>query len=82
MKKYQTIIRVVANGIDEFDAAERAGELIDISRMEDDTMVSCGCTKALDCQEEQKYLLSKAENIINQLNQRSSFKYSLCPEEN
>ena len=39
--KFKSIVCVTSEGIDGFEAGEKAGELIDLGRMDIDMMVSC-----------------------------------------
>lgn len=42
---YETIIHIITEGTDALDAGEKAGELIDISKMESGMSVNCEPTK-------------------------------------
>jgi len=51
MEKYETVIHIVTEGKDSFDAGEKAGKLIDIEGMFENIMVSCEPTRpAIDWQ--------------------------------
>jgi len=42
---YVTILRIYSEGVDEFDAGEKAGEIIDIDKIEKDVIVECEPTR-------------------------------------
>jgi hypothetical protein len=44
MKSYETTIRVYNQGADPYDAGEKAGNIFDVSRMEDGMYFSCAPT--------------------------------------
>lgn len=50
MKKYRTVFQIITQGLDEFEAAEKANELFDMSRMEDGTRVSWESTEHISCE--------------------------------
>ena len=45
MPKYETIIRIINEGLDNFDAGERAGDIIDGSKLTDDIILTCEPTR-------------------------------------
>ena len=48
MNRYETIIHIINYGEDSFDAGERAGEIIDISKNVGEILISCEPTRVLD----------------------------------
>ena len=45
MLKYETVIYIVNEGFDRFDAGEKAGEIIDSSKMMDGMVLRCEPTR-------------------------------------
>ena len=41
MQQYETIIRIITNGNDAFDAGDKAGELIDVLKIQPDMDIIC-----------------------------------------
>ena len=41
MERYETVIHVITDGEDDFDAGERAGELVNVSKLKNDMVISC-----------------------------------------
>jgi len=44
MPKYETVIHIINEGFDRYDAGEKAGDIIDGSKLTDDIVVSCDPT--------------------------------------
>jgi len=41
MAKYETVIHIINEGYDRYDAGERAGEILDGSKLTEDVMLYC-----------------------------------------
>ena len=65
MEKYETVIHIVTEGKDSFDAGEKAGQLVDIGRMFEDIIVSCEPTRAALGWPPEKRTNRKFETVIH-----------------
>ena len=63
MLKYETVIRIINDGDDRFDAGERAGEIINSLRITGDMILSCEPTH-LYRNQEQKVVTSSSEKYF------------------
>jgi len=47
MREYETIIHIITKGKDEYDAGEKAGQLIDLGLLEPNMVISCEPTRSV-----------------------------------
>ena len=45
MVKYETVIHIISDGCDRFEAGERSGDIIDSSKLTDDMILFCEPTR-------------------------------------
>ena len=69
MNKYETIIRITQQGLNETETEERAGILFDSKKMEMHTMLSHEKTHLLSISIEDKMVIKKYEMVIRVLNE-------------
>lgn len=48
MKRYETVLHIVNYGDDRFDAGERAGDLIDLTKFAGEIFISCEPTREIE----------------------------------
>ncbi len=71
MKIYETVISIVTEGDDAFEAGERVGELIDINRMDSSMTISCKPTTLIDQRNNKSDTeVKKAEEILEGITER------------
>lgn len=63
MNRYETVIRIISYGDDPYDAGEKAGELLDPTRMREEFLISCEPTRQIISEEENSYKFKKRDNI-------------------